>query len=189
MSSLIENVLAGDRLNSGRTSPPKVEVFDLNEVFHTVKAGLDDDAAQRVNFICGAAAMVQGDRILLEIVVQNLIQNALKYSAATAPVTVRMSADQGLAYVKVTDHGTGVAPGDRELIFMKYYRTSGQSANGSGLGLYISREIARQNGGDLILAKSDSTGSTFCLSLPVEGLAPPSQERELHDSQLARFES
>lgn len=62
-----------------------------------------------------------------------------------------------------------MAPSDREFIFMKYYRASGQSASGSGLGLYISREIARQNGGDLTLAASDATGSTFCLSLSIEG--------------------
>jgi signal transduction histidine kinase len=113
--------------------------------------------------------MVKGDRILLEIVVQNLIQNALKYSAATGSVTVQLSSDRGLALVNVIDKGAGVAISDRELIFMKYYRASGQSANGSGLGLYISREIARQNGGDLMLVASDATGSTFCLSLPIEG--------------------
>lgn len=169
MSMLIENILAGDRLNAGPGSFAKVEAFDLNEVLHTTKAGLNDDAGRRVNFIHCGAAVIKGDRILLEVVVQNLIQNALKYSAGTDSVTVQLSIDQGVAFVNVIDQGNGVAPSERELIFMKHYRAAGQSVKGSGLGLYISREIARQSGGDLILAASDATGSTFCLSLPIEG--------------------
>ncbi|WP_246683493.1 ATP-binding protein [Labrys sp. KNU-23] len=188
MSMLIENVLAGDRLNTGLVPFVKVELFDLNEILHTAKAGLDDIAARRVSFIHDDAAMVKGDRVLLEIAVQNLIQNALKYSALTKPVTVRLSTGQESAFVHVTDLGTGVALGDRDFIFMKYYRASGKNVNGSGLGLYISREIAQQNGGELKLGASDATGSTFCLSLPLERSARPSQEHELRNSQPARLE-
>ncbi len=178
MSMLIENILAGDRLTAGPASFARMEVFDLNEVLHTAKAGLDDDAGRRVDFIHCGAAMVKGDRILLEVVVQNLIQNALKYSAATEPVTVQLSTDRGVAFVNVVDRGSGVAPRDRELIFMKYYRAAGQGMKGTGLGLYISREIAQQSGGDLVLAASDATGSTFCFSLPTEG--SPSRLNDLN---------
>src|SRR3546814_14752841 len=83
MSLLIENVLAGDRLAAGEAPFEKAEIFDLNETLHAAKAGLDEDAGRRVTFIHGDKAMVKGDRILLEIAVQNLIQNALKYSATT----------------------------------------------------------------------------------------------------------
>ncbi|HEX2887404.1 HAMP domain-containing sensor histidine kinase, partial [Vineibacter terrae] len=187
MSALIENVLAGDRLNAGQAAFATAEVFDLNEILHTAKAGLDDAAARRVDFICGDAAMVKGDRILLEIAVQNLIQNALKYSAAANRVTVQLSTGQGVAFVNVTDQGTGVALSDREFIFMKYYRASGQRVSGSGLGLYISREIAQQNGGDLILAASDAAGSTFCLSLPIEGSTPRLNSMSCANPNLAGF--
>src|SRR3546814_2646353 len=127
--------------------------------------------------------MVKDDRILLGIAVQNLIQNALKYSATTTSVTVQASSNQDTAFVSVTDEGMGVEPGDRDFIFMKYYRASGQSGSGSGLGLYISREIARQNGGDLKLTASGTTGTTFCLSLPIEGadqLSPPVDSSNTH---------
>lgn len=122
MSLLIENVLARDRLNSGRKAFPTTEIVDLDEILRTAKAGLDDDTARRVILIGSGEVTVKGDRNLLEIAVQNLIQNAMKYSAAPSPVTVRLPTDQGVAFVHVTDQGTGVAPGDRELIFMKYYR-------------------------------------------------------------------
>ncbi|RVB41865.1 HAMP domain-containing histidine kinase, partial [Mesorhizobium sp. M7A.F.Ca.CA.004.05.1.1] len=172
MSSLIENVLAFDRLNGGQKTLPTIKMFDLNEVLHAAEAGLDDAAAGRVSFTHGDEVIVKGDRNLLEIVIQNLIQNALKYSSVTSSVTIRLSTEQGVAFVHVVDQGSGVAPDDHEFIFMRYYRAAGQLVNGSGLGLYISREIARQHGGGLILAASDINGSTFRLSLPVEGNWP-----------------
>lgn len=167
MSMMIENILTDGRVAAEQPPFAMIEMFDLNEVLCTVEASLDDDAANRVCFVHAEEAMVKGDRTLLEIAVLNLIQNALKYSAATSPVTVRLSADQGVIFINVIDQGNGVTADNRELIFEKYYRTAGQRQNGFGLGLYISREIARQHGGDLILAASDINGSTFRLSLPI----------------------
>ena len=166
LSMLIENVLAGDRLDAGGPHTA-IGRFDLNAILQTAKAGLDDVAASRVDFTPGDEAIVKGDRYLLEIVLQNLIQNALKYSPPTSPVTVQLSVDAATAFVTVTDRGAGVPPDAHAFIFLKYYRARGQRVNGSGLGLYISREIARQHGGDLTLVASDPSGSTFRLSLPL----------------------
>ncbi|MGJ4860736.1 7TM-DISM domain-containing protein [Labrys sp. La1] len=168
MSMLIENVLAEERLDTGQAwSFPILEVCDLNEILDTAEAGLDDTAATRVRFIRGGEAMVKGDPNLLEIAVLNLIQNALKYSAESMIVTVQLLSDEDTVFIDVVDNGIGVSESDRERIFQKYYRAAGQRINGSGLGLYISREIARQHGGDLILAAGGRSGSTFCLSLPL----------------------
>jgi len=172
MSMLIENVLAGDRLDAAGKPLAVVETFDLNEILRVEQAALDDDAIRRVTFIPGDEARVRGDRYLLEIALQNLIQNALKYSAATDPVAVRLSMDQGMALVSVIDRGAGVPPEEQAFIFLKYYRSAGQRVKGSGLGLYISREIARQHGGELIIAASDVNGSTFRFSLPLTEPGP-----------------
>ena len=172
MSTLIENVLASDQLNRGQTPFSTIGMFDLNDILRNAGAGLDEDAAKRVSFIYGDAAPVKGDRNLLEVLVQNLVQNALKYSDETSAVTVRLSTGEGTVSVSVTDSGIGVEHDQRELIFLMYYRAAGQHAGGSGLGLYISREIARQYGGDLILAASDASGSTFRLSLPLDAADP-----------------
>jgi C4-dicarboxylate-specific signal transduction histidine kinase len=167
MTLLIENVLARDRLDAENVQMA-VGTFDLNELLPIARAGLDDNAAGRVVFAPGPAARVKGDRYLLEVALQNLIQNALKYSATTRPVTVRLSVDQGMALINVIDHGGGISPEEQASIFLKYYRAKGQRVNGSGLGLYISREIARQHGGELSLAASNADGSTFCLALPLD---------------------
>lgn len=167
MSTLIENVLADDRLHAGQQRSAAIKTFDLNEILSAAQAGLDDDEAERVEFLPGSKAPVKADRTLLEIMLQNLIQNALKYSPATGSVTVQLSTYRNMAFIDVTDQGIGVAFEDQEYIFMKYFRAAGQKANGSGLGLYISREIARQHGGDLVLHASSTSGAIFRLSLPL----------------------
>jgi signal transduction histidine kinase len=173
MSLLIENALTGDRLGAGQPAATAIERLALAPLLRTACSGLDDDGAARVRIVSDGdgEAEVSGERRLVEIAVLNLVQNALKYSAAGSPVTVRLSADRGLARIDVVDRGAGVAPDDRELIFMRYYRAAGQLVAGSGLGLYIARAIARQHGGDLVLASSGPDGSTFSLSLPVAAAA------------------
>lgn len=178
MSMLIENVLAGDRLDGGLSAPATMRMLDLNEILRTTLAGLDDDATARVEILSGNETMVRGDPALLEVALQNLIQNALKYSPASSLVTVKVSTERTMALIDVADRGIGVAPDDRERIFTKYFRAAGQQAKGSGLGLYISREIARQHDGDLILAASDAGGTVFRLSVPIEEAVPaPPQSR------------
>jgi len=170
MSMLIDNVLAGERLDVVPASVHS-EPLDVGDVLRTVEAGLDSDVARRVTFTYADEAQVLGDRSLLEIAALNLVQNAIKYSPALSPVTVRLSVEHDMAQLTVADQGPGIAPEDQERIFLKYYRAAGQRANGSGLGLYVSREIARQHGGDLILAESTAGGSVFRLSLPLEASA------------------
>lgn len=167
MSMLIENVLADDKLNAERKPAEAIETVDLTDTFHAARLGLDDNVAKRVYLLPSDKVRVKGDRNLLEIIVQNLIQNALKYSTPEGHVSVFVWTDGKNAYLDVKDEGSGVAAEDRELIFKKYYRAAGQKSIGSGLGLYISKEIARQHGGDLIVADSGPNGSTFRLTLPI----------------------
>jgi len=168
MSMLIENILAEDRLRGEGVQFARVEAVKIKTVFEAVNASLEDVAAARVRLV-SSDAVVNGDRILLEVALQNLIQNALKYSPSTSPVIVVARNDRSAIYIDVTDFGSGIPPSYSELIFNKYYRLSNR--NGSGLGLYISRKIARRHGGDVILSTSDASGSTFCLRLPLGSMA------------------
>lgn len=175
MAALIDNVVTDDRFDTWQAPFTAKATFDLNQVLRSVEAGSDSDAAGRTSFAYGEAAPVKGDGDLLEIVVLNLIQNALKYSAAGSQVAVGLSTDQGIAHVDVADRGTGIPPDARERIFKKYYRVAGHHAAGLGLGLHIAREIARQHGGELALLKSDGNGSTFRLSVPLASAGPSSR--------------
>ncbi|MBK5306264.1 MAG: HAMP domain-containing histidine kinase [Frankiaceae bacterium] len=96
-------------------------------------------------------------------VLANLLSNAYKFSPTGTPVTVTVRGANGTAEISVHDDGPGIPPELRHELFSKFGRLD-QTGQGMGLGLYISREIARAHGGDLELR--DGPGATFTLTLP-----------------------
>jgi len=115
---------------------------------------------------------VQGDAIKLEQVVVNLLSNAIDALRGVTPprhLSVDTWVRDGQVSVAVGDNGRGVAPDIAPRLFRPFATTKGR--RGTGLGLYISRQIAREAGGDLTLTSPPGFGARFVLSLP---LAPPS---------------
>ena len=98
------------------------------------------------------AARINGHPILLRELVVNLIDNALRYTPAGGVVTVRVSSTDEHVLLDVEDDGVGIAPAERELVFERFYRVLGGTAEGSGLGLSIVKEIALQHGASISLA-------------------------------------
>lgn len=95
--------------------------------------------------------MVQGNRLMLTEMLNNLIDNAIRYTPPHGHATVRVSADafEPFAYLDVEDTGPGIAPADRERVMERFYRVLGTNTEGSGLGLAIVREIVQQHGGEV----------------------------------------
>jgi signal transduction histidine kinase len=111
---------------------------------------------------------VEGDAIKLEQVVVNLLSNAIDALHAVKPprqLAVDTWVETARAWVAVTDNGKGVAPEISARLFRPFATTKGR--RGTGLGLYISRQIAREAGGELILATAPGSGARFVLSVPV----------------------
>lgn len=104
-----------------------------------------------------------------QIVVRNLLSNAVKYSPTGSEVLVKVSRDDDMAKVSVSDQGVGIAPEDQDRIFNRFARiASTQHVEGTGLGLWLSREIARRHAGDLTVQSSLGAGSTFVLAVPLK---------------------
>jgi len=101
----------------------------------------------------------------LQILV-NLIGNAIRYSPDGSVIKLRVSVEDGFARIAVSDQGDGIAAEDQERIFEKFERLGRSGDGGSGLGLFISRRLARAMGGSLIVDSKAGKGSTFTLSLP-----------------------
>ncbi|SOZ60576.1 putative sensor histidine kinase [Cupriavidus taiwanensis] len=95
--------------------------------------------------------MVQGNRLMLTEMLNNLLDNAIRYTPRGGHATVRVSADafEPFAYLDVEDTGPGIAPSERERVMERFYRVLGTNTEGSGLGLAIVREIVQQHGGDV----------------------------------------
>ena len=110
------------------------------------------------------------DPMRIRQVLANLLSNAYKFSPSGTPVSVTVHGVNGVAEIAVSDEGPGVPPERRDELFVKFARL-GQVGPGMGLGLYISREIARAHGGDLVL-RDGGDGATFALSVPMVVTSP-----------------
>jgi signal transduction histidine kinase len=112
-------------------------------------------------------AEVDPDRF--QIVVRNLLSNAAKYSPPGAHIRVRVTGN-GEARVAVTDEGIGISEEDQPRLFKRFVRIETKTTervSGTGLGLWLSREIARMHDGDLTVESTLGRGSTFTLQLPL----------------------
>ena len=120
-----------------------------------------------------SVAPLRCDESLLRQVLVNLVENAMKYSVEGGQVDVRLYDDPGRIRIEVTDQGLGIPPAEQERIFEKFYRLDAamsRGVGGSGLGLFISREIIMQMGGLLSVQSVEGVGSTFTVTLPRDPL-------------------
>ncbi len=115
-----------------------------------------------------ATAPARGDfRRVLQILV-NVIGNAVRYAPRGSRVTFSLDEMTTMRTVTVADTGKGIAPEDAERVFGKFERVDPAEPGGSGLGLYISRRLARAMGGDLLLDSEPGEGARFTLALPAD---------------------
>ena len=117
-------------------------------------------------------ATVRTDVAAVEQIVANLVDNACKYAAGAEDrrIHVQAQSDARWLRLRVTDHGPGVAADAARRLFRPFHRSAQDAANsapGVGLGLALSRRLARRLRGDLILVSSDDAGACFELKLPV----------------------
>ncbi len=113
--------------------------------------------------------IVEGDRVRLEQVLQNLLENAIKYSPEGGPITVLVEQQDDQAVLTVTDRGIGIPEAAQAHLFQKFYRAdNGQTlySNGFGIGLYLVHEIVTQHGGTVQVTSREGCGSTFTICLP-----------------------
>jgi two-component system sensor histidine kinase KdpD len=112
---------------------------------------------------------VWADPELVSLALRQLIDNALKYSTPGSPVEITAGEQGEHVAIHVRDHGPGISERDRDRIFDKFYRPplAKNQVPGTGLGLYIAREIIRAHGGDVWMEGTPGGGSDFCVAIPV----------------------
>ena len=102
----------------------------------------------------------------------NLVGNAIRYSPEGSTVRLELSSGEGAARVTVIDQGPGLSAQDQARVFEKFERLGRSGDGGSGLGLYISRRLARAMGGELSVASEPGKGACFTLVVPQVGKQP-----------------
>jgi PAS domain S-box-containing protein len=120
---------------------------------------------------CEAEALIiAGDTARLEQVVQNLLQNAVKYSPSGGVVTVRVYRQNDRAYLSVSDQGIGIPQAAQANLFQQFYRATNveaQQIQGMGIGLYVVKEIVALHDGEITVESREGEGSTFTVSIPM----------------------
>lgn len=171
--ALAEELLAVARLES-RTLSPRTDRVSITDCMHEAitrarpRAQL---AGATLRMHASEAIEALGDEALIGKILDNLINNALAYSASPPTVLLNLEARDGEACVTVADNGCGIPFSDRERIFQRFVRGSDRlvrDRQGSGLGLYLSRGLAQRMNGGLELASTEvGKGSKFLLRLPL----------------------
>jgi len=112
---------------------------------------------------------VHGDRLLLQMAVNNLVDNAIKYSPKDAQVTVGLKESGNAIYLQVKDEGKGIPVEEQSAIFKKFYRIGNaatRAAKGTGLGLYLTRKIVQQHKATIAVTGNQPCGAIFTIVLP-----------------------
>lgn len=171
------NMLANEMVESARLEDRRLQLkckrIDLRQTLrrniNVAAAGLTDKHRLHLDDRVQGPVWVQADVMRLDIIISNLIDNAVKYSPDGGDITVQLSIAGDLALVTVRDVGIGIAAEDLERLFIRFNRIAPRAdVPGTGLGLYLARQLARLHGGDIIAVSKEGEGSEFTLSLPRE---------------------
>jgi len=172
LESLVESLVMAARLE-GRSLPLAVGELDMaHEVAEAVERARPRARLERARLSArqiGSGGVAAADRSHVALILNNLLNNALTYSPVPAEVTVEVRGVDDAVEVAVVDRGHGIPLEQHECVFERFHRVDvgpARTSAGLGLGLTISRELARLNGGDLMLERSaPGQGSVFVLRL------------------------
>jgi signal transduction histidine kinase len=174
LARVLDDILIASHLDSGRlrfaSAPVDVRAL-VADVVESMQMHVENGITIEVDAPPNGLPGVAVDPMKLRRVLLNLLENAIKYSPEGGPVVLRIaSGENGRLRLAVRDEGLGIPYAEQERIFEKFYRADPQLARGvggTGLGLYICRELVQRMGGDIALESEPGKGSTFTVELPV----------------------
>jgi signal transduction histidine kinase len=169
MNALIEQMIEAARLEDGRLMLRPAEA----DLCHIASVAVDSarvDGTREIVLECPERpVLVQVDSERVQTILANLISNAIKYSPNGGPISCQVAIRGGVARFSVKDSGIGIAKEDLPILFTRFGRVSTPQTvhlPGTGLGLYLARQLARLHGGEITVDSVPGRGSTFTLHLP-----------------------
>ena len=169
---MVEGLLSFGRIEAGGYAW-QLEPVSAVDLVRTIVEEFQKESAARDRVVTFDAKdevpLIQADRDALLRAVWNLLENAIKYSEAPAPIRVSVSCNGGCVLLSVSDKGIGIPPAERERIFQKFVRGADAKragVRGVGIGLALVKRIAEAHGGAVRLESRVGDGSTFTIALP-----------------------
>jgi signal transduction histidine kinase len=176
MNELIEEMMEAARLEDGALSL-RLSECDLRDVARSAADGAATllDGGHRIELdLPDRRVRVNVDEDRTRTIISNLLSNAIKYSPAGGTVTCQVRSSAGAARVAIIDEGLGIAPEHMSVLFTRFGRVitpETEHLKGTGLGLFLGRQLARLQGGDITVHSTPGKGSTFTLHLPTVAVA------------------
>lgn len=174
LNRLVINLLEMTKLQAGALTV-KREWCPVDEIVGAAVSCMDDKLESRKLDIeiADPAMVVPVDATLVQQILVNLLENAIKYSPVDSPLAISAKRVGENLLLSVSDRGPGIPIERRELIFEKFYRENPGDSFGAGLGLAICSGIVEAHGGEIWVEDNPGGGSIFCVSLPVESVDLP----------------
>ena len=167
---LVQIVLETYKLRDGKITLYRENILlksFINEIIEEMSP-ITNKTKNTINFILERDIRVFADRFQLKRVIKNLIQNAISYGTPKTPIDISIGEIPDYTVIKVKDHGEGIPQEQLEKIFNRYYSASKKFRKiGTGLGLYLSKEIAKAHDGDLTVESKEGEYTEFCIKIPV----------------------
>jgi signal transduction histidine kinase len=173
--ALINDVLDLSKIEAGRMELDLVR-FDLSQALENSVTLVRERAARsgvRVSLDCDGVGEWVGDERKIKQVLLNLLSNAVKFTPGGGRVDVSARRDNGSVQISVMDTGAGIAEADQALVFEEFRQAGGnylRKAEGTGLGLALTKRFVELHGGSIRLSSTVGKGSTFVVTLPEKGL-------------------
>ena len=167
LDALSNNILLASQLDMGQYETNQQEL-DLSKLVTEACQSFQERFPLRLlNTFIEASIFIQGEALLIQMLVNNLLDNAHKYSPAHTPIAVHLQREQQQLILTVKDLGIGIPVKDREKIFEKFYRVGAEStrtSKGTGLGLYLCKKITAFHHASLQVKPNEGQGSIFTVT-------------------------
>lgn len=168
LAELCNNMLITSQIE-GRQYKKLTEHIDLSDIVEHAADIYTARYPDRITTSIQTGCSVKGDTLLLQLALNNLLENAVKYTPADTPIEVRLVKAQGGMILQVADNGTGIPDREKRRIFTKFYRIGDETTRqtkGTGLGLYLTRHIVKQHKGRISIRDNVPQGAVFQIFLP-----------------------
>lgn len=166
LNFLTNNILIASQLEGGGYRFSKEEL-DLSDLLKDCMQDFRNRFSDRVFYEeIENGVDIKGDPLLLQILINNLLENAIKYSPKESPVYARLKKTELSAELEIADEGPGIADEEKKKVFFKFYRIGSETTRktkGTGLGLYLCSRIARDHNADISVTNNSPRGSRFAV--------------------------
>lgn len=175
LNELITTLFDVSRIEMGQLQLARAPL-DLSALVRHIVEQLQPTLTRHTLTISGPTEplIIEGDALRLEQVVQNLLGNAIKYSPTGGPIAVHIERRASQACITVTDRGIGIPKTALPYLFRRFFRadnTRRQQIAGTGVGLYVVKEIVSRHGGEVLVSSTEGEGSAFTVCMPLQSTA------------------